>query len=200
VGEVSFINKQLLSFVLIEIIVMMPCLALAQPLDKIDAELRMVLERSAPSELIGIIIVFQDRPTEDQLNTLKTIHKMEITHVYRIINGVAGRVPAGEIPKIAKYEWVKEIWLDRKVYVTSSKTVETSELIGTFQEENDKLRQTISNFNQEINELQGQLRAQQSQILQLETNLKIYSVITFIVGLIVGMVAITLIRKGIKTH
>lgn len=86
--------------VLIGVLATIPYLAFAQPSsDKIDAELQQVLERANPSDLIGIIIVFQDKPTEDQTNTLKTVHKMEITYVYKIIDGVAGKTPAGEIPK-----------------------------------------------------------------------------------------------------
>ena len=101
--------------------------------EKIDIELQEILKKSNPSEIIGIIIVFQDKPTEEQLNTLRINHKMEITHVYKIINGIAGKAQAGEIIKIANYDWIKKIWLDKKVYVMSNKTLEISELIETIQ-------------------------------------------------------------------
>jgi hypothetical protein len=195
--EESSMNRlSLLPIILLGILATMPYLALAQPSEKIDIELQKVLETADPSDLIAIIIVFQDKPTEDQINTLKTIHKMEITYVYKIINGAAGKAPAEEIPKIAEYEWVKEIWLDKKVYVAPDKTVETSKLIETLQKEKDELRQTISNLNQEVNELQEQIKTQQSQTAQLETNLKIYSSATFIAGLIAGIAAVILITKA----
>lgn len=182
--------------VLIGILATTPCLVLAQPSDKLDAELQQVLERANPSDLIGIIIVFQDKPVEDQINTLKTAHKTEITYVYKIINGVAGKAPAGDIPKIAEYDWVKEIWLDKKVYATPNETVETSKLIETLQKENEELRQTISNLNREVNKLREQINTQQSHISQLETNLKIYSVTALIAGLIAGVAAVILATKA----
>jgi FtsZ-binding cell division protein ZapB len=174
---------------------MSPCLALAQSSQKIDMELQKVLETAPSSELIAIIIVFQDKPTEDQLDTLNTIHKMEITFVYRIINGVAGRAPAEEIPKIAEYEWVKGILLDKKVYTMPDKTIKTSELIEMLQKENDELRENISILNQKVNKLQEQIETEQSKAAQLETNLKIYSSTTFIIGLIAGIASVILIKK-----
>ena len=180
--------KFLLPILLMVVLAVMPCIATAHPQDKIDAELRAVVEKSDSFEPIGIIIVFRNKPTEDQVNTLKAVHKMEIAYVYKMINGVAGKVPAGEISKIAEYDWVKEIWLDRKVYTMPSRTVETSGLIETLQEENDELRQTISNLNQEVGRLQDQVQLQQGQIPQLG----IYASITFIAG----AVAVTLIAKA----
>jgi len=188
-------SKPLLVLVLIGILATMPCSAFAQLSDKIDAELQAVLARSDPTDLIGIIIVFQDKPTEEQINTLKTVPEMDITYVYSIIPGVAGKAPAGEIPKIAKYDWVREIWLDKMVYVTSNKTVETSKLIETLQKENEELKETISNLNQEVNNLQAQINSQQSRISQLETNLKTYAATTFIIGLIAGIAALILIKR-----
>jgi len=168
--------------------VLIPCSVLTQPIEKIDIELRKVLETVNPSELIAIIIVFQDKPTEDQINTLKTVHKMEITYVYKIINGVAGRVSAEDIPKIATYNWVKEIWLDRKVYVTTESAINTSKLIENLQKENEELRLNIS-------KLQEQVNTQQSQIHKLETDLKIYPTATFITGLIIGIGTISWIKR-----
>jgi hypothetical protein len=187
--KVSFRSKlSLLLIVLIGVSALLPCSALAQSVEKIDIELRKVLETTDPSELIAIIIIFQDKPTEDQLNILKTVHKMEISYVYKIINGVAGKAPAGEIPKIAEYDWVKGVWLDKKVYATTGETVETSKLIENLQKENEELKQNI-------NELQEQVNTQQSYISKLEINLKIYSIATFIAGLIVGIGMITWIIK-----
>jgi len=183
-------NGRLLLFltILILISVLIPCSVLTQPIEKIDIELRKVLETVNPSELIAIIIVFQDKPTEDQINTLKTVHKMEITYVYKIINGVAGRVSAEDIPKIATYNWVKEIWLDRKVYVTTESAINTSKLIENLQKENEELRLNIS-------KLQEQVNTQQSQIHKLETDLKIYPTATFITGLIIGIGTISWIKR-----
>jgi hypothetical protein len=183
----DLMGKRLL-FLLIVALAIMPYLALAQPSSKIDADLRAVLERLDPSEPIGIIIIFQDKFTEDQLNTLKTVHKMKISYVYKIINGIAGKAPAGEIPKIAEYDWVKEIWLDKKVYVTEGKTVETSKLIESLQKENEELRQNV-------NELQEQVNTQQSYISKLETDLKICPIAAFIAGLIVGIGTVTWAKR-----
>jgi hypothetical protein len=56
-----------------------------------------------PSDPVAIIVTFQDRPTGERLNTLKTVNEMEISHVYKMIDGVAGKAPARKVPKIAKY-------------------------------------------------------------------------------------------------
>lgn len=195
VAGVGFVRKDLLFFILVGMLAAMPYVAFAQSSDKVDAELRSVLEGSDPSELIGIIIIFRSEPTEKQIDTLKTTHKMEIAYVYKIIYGVAGKAPAGEIPKVAQYDWVKEIWLDKKVYATSSKVVQTSKLVEMLQEENDKLRETLLTLNQDVNKLQEQVKAQQNQTSQLAASLKAYSAATFIVGLIVGVVAAPLIKR-----
>jgi len=168
---------------------------LAQPSSKIDPELQAVLSKSTPFELINIIVVFQSKPTDDQVNTLKTAHGMIIMYRYSIINGVAGKAPATEIPKIAEYDWVKEIWLDKAVYTLTDKTVKVSELMEALEEENDKLRQTISDLNQEISGLEKQIQDQWCHISQLETDLKIYPCVSFIAGLIVGVATIDLMRK-----
>jgi len=186
--KVCFNSRLLFLIILIGISVLPHYLASTQSVEKIDIELRKILGTVSPSELIAIIIVFQDKPTEEQLNTLKTVHKMQIVYVYKIIDGVAGRAPAGEIPKIAEYDWIKEIWLDRKVYVTTERTVDTSKFIESLQKENEELRQNIS-------KLQEQINTQQSQIHRLETDLKTYSILTFIAGLIVGMGAMTWIKR-----
>jgi hypothetical protein len=172
----------------LSLILIFLCSVFAQQYDKIDVELQEILEKSDPSKIINIIIVFKDKPNEDQLNILRINHKMEITHVYKIINGVAGKMQAGEIIKIANYDWVKEIWLDKKVYATSDKTMETSKLIETLQRENDELNNTISILNRDINKLQ-------EQISQLSINLKIYPTITFIIGLIIGVIIIIFIKR-----
>jgi predicted RNase H-like nuclease (RuvC/YqgF family) len=169
--------------------------ASAKPSGKIDAELQKVLEQSSPSEPIAIIVIFQSKPTEEQIDLLKTEHRMNITYIYEIIDGVAGRAPAEEIPKIAEYEWVKEVWLDRKVYATQDKTVETSQLIDELQRENEELKQTVSNLSREVAELQEQVQAQQDKIFQLETGLKTYPLITFIAGLALGAASATLMVK-----
>jgi predicted RNase H-like nuclease (RuvC/YqgF family) len=169
--------------------------AFAKPSGKIDAELQKVLEQSSPSEPIAIIVIFQSKPTEEQIDLLKTEHKMNVTYIYEIIDGVAGRAPAEEIPKIAEYEWVKEVWLDRKVYATQDKTVETSQLIDELQRENEELKQTVSNLSQKVAELQEQAQAQQNKIFQLETKLKTYPLITFIAGLTLGAVSVSLMVK-----
>ena len=51
--------------------------------------------------------------------------------------------------------------------------------IEDLKKENDELKDTISNLNENINKLQ-------EQISQLSMNLKIYPIITFIIGLIIG--------------
>ena len=191
--------------------------------EKIDIELQEILKKSNSSEIIGIIMVFQDKPTEEQLNILRINHKMEITYVYRIINGIAGKAQAGEIVKIANYDWIKKIWLDKKVYVMSNKTLEISELIETIQKtypiqnmtiellqkiyptsnktiedlkrENEELKNTISNLNENINKLQEKIKIQEKQISQLSTNLKIYPIITFIIGLIIGLIIVIFIKR-----
>jgi len=167
----------------------------AKPSGKIDAELQKVLEQSSPSEPIAIIVIFQSKPTEEQIDLLKTEHRMNITYIYEIIDGVAGRAPAEEIPKIAEYEWVREVWLDRKVYATQDKTVETSQLIDELQRENEELKQTVSNLSREVAELQEHVQAQQDKISQLEAGLKTYPLITFIAGLALGAASATLIVK-----
>ena len=167
--------------------------------DKVDEELLKVLETADPADMIRVIITFHNKPTEEQLKTLREEHGMDIARVYRIIHGLAGMIRAGEVLKVAEYEWVKEIWLDRKVYTMPDKTVKASELIETLQKENDKLRQTISNLNREVNELQKQIKAQQSQIAQLETNLKVYSATTFVIGLIAGIVAAILVKRRLAS-
>lgn len=178
----------LLFIALIGVLALSSCLALAQPLEKIDAELRKVLEVANPSDPVAIIVIFQGRPTEEQLNTLRVVNKMEISYVYKIIDGVAGRAPAEEVPKIAGYDWVKEVWLDKKVYATSGRAVETSKLIESLQEKNDELSRNIS-------ELQKLVSAQQSRIHELETSLGAYSIATFVVGLAVGVGATALIMR-----
>jgi len=86
-----------------------PCLANVQRPDKIDNELQQVFNTAKPSDLISIIIVFKDKPIEDQLSTLEKVHSSEITYNYTIINAIAGKALAEEIPKIAEYDWVKQI-------------------------------------------------------------------------------------------
>ncbi|MEM2240535.1 MAG: hypothetical protein QXL27_09605 [Candidatus Bathyarchaeia archaeon] len=192
------IVKKLLLPILIVVIIMMNYLALAKPSDKMDIELQAVLEMSNPSEPIGVIVVFHEEPTEDQIDALRTVHKMNISYVYKIIHAIAGKAPAGEIPKIAEYDWVKEIWLDKKVYVTEDKAVETSQLIDKLQGESEELKQAVSNLNREIANLQEQVQAQQKQISQLEENLKMYPSIAFTTGLAVGVVATTLVMRLYK--
>ncbi len=175
----------------------------AKSSSKIDGELQRVLERSSPSEPIAVIVMFQGKPTDEQIDLLKTEHKMNITCVYKIIDGVAGRAPAEEIPKIAEYEWVKEVWLDRKVYATQDKTVETSQLIDELQRENEELRQTVSNLSREVAELEEQVQTQQDKISQLETGLKTYPLAAFIAGLALGMASTILVvkaRRRIRTQ
>lgn len=191
-------TRLLLLFILMEILIVMNYPVFSKPLNKMDVELQMVLEKSNPSELISIIVVFHDEPTEDQINILKTVHKMNVTYVYRIIDGIAGKAPAEETPKIAEYDWVKEIWLDRKVYPMSDKTVKISELIEMFQKENDELRETISTLNQNLSKLQEQINVQQNQIAQLDISLKMYSTTAFIAGLIAGIATAILITKARK--
>jgi len=162
-----------------------PCPALAQSSEKMDEELRKVLEVANPSDPVAIIVVLRERPTEEQLNTLKTVNKMEISYVYKIIDGVAGRAPAGEIPKIAEYDWVKEVWLDKKVYVT----VGISKLIKDLQEESEGLRRNVS-------ELQELISAQQSRIHGLEAELGAYLAAMFMAGLVIGVGATALIKRS----
>lgn len=185
------------SLFLAAVIMLVGCFTLAKSFDKVDLELQDVLERSNPSEPIGIIVVFYEEPSEDQINVLKTVHKMNISYVYKIIYAIAGKAPAGEIPKIAEYDWVKEIWLDKKVYVTGDKAVEVSQLIDGLQKENEELKQTISNLNQEVASLHEQNQAQQNQISRLEESLRIYPSIAFAVGLITG-VASTIVAMRLR--
>jgi cell division protein FtsB len=213
-------NKKML-FLLIGILLMFN-FAFAQS-EKIDIELQEILKKSNPSEIIGIIIVFQDKPTEEQLNTLRINHKMEITHVYKIINGIAGKAQAGEIIKIANYDWIKKIWLDKKVYVMSNKTLEISELIETIQKTypiqnmtievpnlmemlqkiyptSNKTIEDLKKENDElkdtISNLNENINKLQEQISQLSMNLKIYPIITFIIGLIIGLIIAIFIKMN----
>lgn len=188
-------KKSLLSFFLTIIAIMTNCSTLTKSSDKVDVGLQSVLERSNPLEPISIIVVFYEEPTEDQINVLKTVHKMNISHVYKIIYAIAGKAPADEIPKIAEYNWVKEIWLDRKVYATEDKIVEMSRLIDELQRENEELKQAISNLNQEIVKLQEHVQNQQKRISQLERDLKIYLSITFATGFIIGIIVIMFMMK-----
>jgi hypothetical protein len=140
-----FMSKQLLLSTVVILLLLTLCYpSSAQASSKIDVELQAVLDKSPPSELISIIVIFKDKPAEDQINILKTVHKMEITYVYRIINGVAGKAPAEEIPKIAEYEWVKEVWLDKRVYAMPDKAINTSELIERLQKENITVTITVT--------------------------------------------------------
>ena len=157
------------------ILTLIPCTVHAQSSSKIGPELQEVLNRLDPTERVNIIIVFQDRPSDNQIDILKSIHKMEVTHVYTIIDGVAGSVNAGEVPKIADYDWVKEIWLDKKVYGTSSSAVEMSKMLELIQRENEALKKEVSSLEQEISDLKEKIQSQQSQISQLDMNLKLYS-------------------------
>jgi hypothetical protein len=152
-----------------------PLPALAQPSSKIDVELQEALKRSSPSEPIAVIVVFQGRPTDEQIGLLKTEHRMSITHIYRIINGVAGRAPAEEIPRIAERSWVKEVWLDRRVYVAQDRAVDTSQL---------------------IDELEGRVQAQQERISQLEAGLKAYPLIALIAGLALGTASTAAVARA----
>jgi hypothetical protein len=159
-----------------------PLPALAQPSSKIDVELQEALKRSSPSEPIAVIVVFQGRPTDEQIGLLKTEHRMNVTHIYRIINGVAGRAPAEEIPRIAERSWVKEVWLDRRVYVAQDRAVDTSQLIDELQGE--------------VTELEGRVQAQQERISQLEAGLKAYPLIALIAGLALGTASTAAVARA----
>jgi ABC-type sugar transport system permease subunit len=211
-------NKKML-FLLIGILLMFN-FAFAQS-EKIDIELQEILKKSNPSEIIGIVIVFQDKPTEDQLNILRINHKMEITYTYKIINGIAGKAQAGEIIKIANYDWIKKIWLDKKVYVMPNETLEISELIEKIQKtysiQNMTIEvpnliemlqkmypsnKTIEDLKKENDELKNtisnlneNINKLQEKISQLNINLKIYPIITFIIGLIIGLIIAIFIKR-----
>ena len=187
--------KRLSLFILIFILAMISCPVHAQSSSKIDPDLQAVLNNADPSESINIIILFYDPPSDDQIDILKSTHKMEITYVYAIINGVAGSVKAGEIPKIAKYDWVKEIRLDKKVYGTLSRTVEISKLLEGFQRENEMLREEISNLKQDIDDLKEKIRSQQTQISQLDMTLKVYSLTIFIAVFTLGFIMMLLFKQ-----
>lgn len=45
---------------------------------------------------------------------------MSISRVYRMIPAIAGKLPIDEVFEIIKYEWVKEVWLDERLYVMKS--------------------------------------------------------------------------------
>lgn len=191
-------RRLLFTIFLIGILIWASTTSSTQSLAKIDAELQAILEKATPTDLIRVIVVFQDKPTEEQIEALTSVHRMKITYKYRIINGVAGEVPAGEIPEIAKYEWIKQIWLDRKVYATTNQSIETSKLIESLQKENEELRQTILNLNQEVAKLQEQIKTQQHRISQLSLNSKMYYIAMFTVGLIVGAVLTSLLSSKRK--
>ena len=187
-------NKKAIFFVLIGFLAMTPATTFSKPSDKIDGELLTLIRSKSPSDPISILLVFQDIPLEEQLNTLQTAHKMKITYVYTIINGIAGIAPAGEIIEIAEYSWIEAIWPDRKMY-TDSTTLETSKLLNELQTKNDELRQTITNLTQEVSELQQKTEDQQMHISKLETNLRTYSAGMFIIGFITGIILIIFVQK-----
>jgi len=94
-------------------ILLIPLIALTAQSDKIDPAL-LALIRENPSSEIRVIVELFKRPTNEQIEMLKG-DGMNVTHVYRIINAVAGTAPAGKIERIAGHPWVKKVWLDRTV-------------------------------------------------------------------------------------
>ena len=108
-------------------ILLIPLTVLAAQSDKIDPAL-LGLIRKNPSSEVRIIVELLERPTNEQIEVLKG-DGMNVTHVYKIINAVAGRAPAGKIERIAGHPWVKKVWLDRTVRALEENepTNETSE-------------------------------------------------------------------------
>jgi hypothetical protein len=94
-------------------ILLIPLTVLAAQSDKIDPAL-LGLTRKNPSSEVRIIVGLLERPTNEQIEVLKG-DGMNVTHVYKIINAVAGTAPAGKIERIAGHPWVKKVWLDRTV-------------------------------------------------------------------------------------
>lgn len=87
--------------------------------DKVNIDFEVTLGNSL-SETVKVVVVLHQEPTEDQINLLKTVHNMSISRLYSIIPAIAGKLPIDEVFEIIKYEWVKEVWLDEKLYVMKS--------------------------------------------------------------------------------
>ena len=63
---------------------------------------------------VDVIIIFKETPSKKHIQSLKK-HEAEIKYVYKYIPGVAARLPVEEIEKIAVYDWVKKVELERRV-------------------------------------------------------------------------------------
>jgi hypothetical protein len=94
-------------------ILLIPLTALTAQSDKIDPALLGLIRENTSSD-VRIIVELIERPTNEQIEVLKE-DGMNVTHVYRIINAVAGTAPAGKIERIAGHPWVKKVWFDRTV-------------------------------------------------------------------------------------
>lgn len=102
--------SQLLIFFLITFILSLP-LAKA---GRIKDDLHSIISKLSPTEEISVIISFYEKPKAAEIDMIKA-DGAKVKYVYSIINGIAAKVPANAIERIAEKPFVELVEPDYEV-------------------------------------------------------------------------------------